>query len=510
MKRTFFVLAALFCMVFSVSGQNSGPVDLILVLDTSSSMSGSYREVNDYLTGPFLREFLRIGDTFHLVPFAGEAFVDVSRRVEGQGDVQTILSRIFLAYPMGPESDVEGALSFAEQYASTLPASRGKKIVLVTDGGNVPSLTSLADAAKRRLEPRGVSLDLVPVPLAALPSSNRPGARSPETRTAAAGRAAAPSVPSAPSAPVAPLARTEVRPDGVDAPAGPSPSPAAESPGAAGVSGAPGGEGAPSAERGADPSAGKAEDAAPDSPAAPYGSPVTETAAPADRRGFTFPAFSLDMFPYIAGLVILVLLILGLILFIAGRDLHGSPNRAISRAASARPSRPAEPPPPREPQPSQPAAGGSADLLTSYAASQRPRVSPYAHRYKPQPVEYEGPLMLNLFVEDQNTAIGKRNIHAVKQGYTFTVGGGKSDFLIFLVPVPPHIGEIRCDGNNCTFIPKKPNYFPDTGSQQIPDCIGKMVRVVSDKNYELHFRMERYEDPLRALNRLLRSVSVPG
>jgi hypothetical protein len=149
--------------------------------------------------------------------------------------------------------------------------------------------------------------------------------------------------------------------------------------------------------------------------------------------------------------------------------------------------------------------------LASYAANQRPRTGPYTHRYKPQSIdEYEGPLMLNLFVEDQNTFIGKRNIHAVKSGLTFTVGGGRSDFLIFLVPMPPHIGEVRCDGNRCTFIPRKPQYFPDIGSQQVPDCIGKTIRIVSDKNYELHFRFERYEDPLKALNRLLHSVQVPG
>jgi hypothetical protein len=118
--------------------------------------------------------------------------------------------------------------------------------------------------------------------------------------------------------------------------------------------------------------------------------------------------------------------------------------------------------------------------------------------------------MLNLFVEDQSTLIGKRNIHAVKSGYTFTVGGGRSDFLIFHGPIPPHIGEIRCDGNRCTFIPRKAQYFPDIGSQQVPDCIGKTIRVISNKNYELHFRMERYEDPLKALNRLLHSVQVPG
>jgi hypothetical protein len=37
-----------------------------------------------------------------------------------------------------------------------------------------------------------------------------------------------------------------------------------------------------------------------------------------------------------------------------------------------------------------------------------------------------------------------------------------------------------------------------------------MIRVVSDKNYELHIRIDRYENPLTALNRLLNSVKTPG
>jgi hypothetical protein len=118
--------------------------------------------------------------------------------------------------------------------------------------------------------------------------------------------------------------------------------------------------------------------------------------------------------------------------------------------------------------------------------------------------------LLSLFVEDQNTAIGRRNIHAVKSGYTFSVGGGKSDFLIFLVPVPPHIADVNFDGRQCTFIPRKPQYFPDIGSQQVSNCIGKTIRVISDKNYELRIRVERYEDPLKALNNLLHSINVPG
>jgi hypothetical protein len=112
-------------------------------------------------------------------------------------------------------------------------------------------------------------------------------------------------------------------------------------------------------------------------------------------------------------------------------------------------------------------------------------------------------VMLSLFVEDQNTFIGKRNIHTLKPGFTFTIGGGKSDFLIFLVPIPFRIADLRYDGTGCTLIPRKSNYFPDTGSSPVSDCIGKTIRVVSDKNHELFMRLELCEDPLLTLNRLL-------
>ena len=118
--------------------------------------------------------------------------------------------------------------------------------------------------------------------------------------------------------------------------------------------------------------------------------------------------------------------------------------------------------------------------------------------------------MRNLFVKDQNTRIGRRNIHAVKAGTTFSIGGGKSDFLIFLVPIPPNIAELMYDGRNCTLYPKKSKYFPDIGSEPAPNCIGKNIRVVSDRDYELHIRIEKYEDPLKSLNKLMNSISVPG
>jgi hypothetical protein len=169
-----------------------------------------------------------------------------------------------------------------------------------------------------------------------------------------------------------------------------------------------------------------------------------------------------------------------------------------------------------EPRDDAPFADHSKDLAKYAAVQPRQRSTPYDDRpvktesVKPAVINPSGPLLLNLFVEDQNTAIGKRNIHSLKSGYSLSVGGGQSDFLIFLVQIPANIGEIRRDGSKCSFIPKKPKYFPDLGSNALNDCINKTIRVISDKNYELRFRFEMYEDPLEALNRILRSVSVPG
>jgi len=155
--------------------------------------------------------------------------------------------------------------------------------------------------------------------------------------------------------------------------------------------------------------------------------------------------------------------------------------------------------------------------FAKYAAVQtRQRTTPYSDRpLKPenaaQPkINPTGPLLLNMFVEDQNTLIGKRNIHSLKSGYSLTVGGGKSDFLIFLVPVPANIGEVRRSGSQLSFIPRKPKLFPDLGSSELRDCLNKTIRIISDKGYELRFRFEMYEDPLETLNRVLLQIKVPG
>lgn len=574
MRRIILAVILILAAGIGAYGQSS-PADVVLLLDTSSGMSSSYERVNDYITGAFLSEFLRIGDTFHLIVFSGRQRLDLARRIQERGDVETIIGRMLLQYPIESGSDAGAAINFTEEYIAALP-SRPKKIVMIGTGG--PDINNLVGAARQRLGSRNATLDFVLVtpgqPLANLPSSGRtPAARpsaaqrpqtaqpqTPAPQTAApSGQAAPPPRPAAgqpvsgqpaagttapsstaaqtppPSSPQTAQPQTAQPQTSSPATAAPPPSPAT-----------PSGASSPTApsSAGQTPAAGTAVSPSPQSPGPdttgvsslpqPSGAPeglaaetrpsttgdtgertadtISETArdrpsspAPVQQRQKSSGESWTSSLPVIIGIVILGLLALGLIIFFALRRLGSSPNRVMASVSAH-----------NEKDDMAPFADHSKELASYAAGQNRQRSTPYADRpvkpdiVKPAVINPSGPLLLNLFVEDQNTAIGKRNIHSLKSGYSLTVGGGKSDFLVFLVPIPPNIGEIRRNGGQCSFIPRKPRYFPDLGSNELRDCIHKTIRIVSDKNYEIRFRFEMYEDPLIELNRVLMSVKVPG
>jgi hypothetical protein len=525
-------------------------------------MSGSYEEVSNYMIGPFLREFLRIGDTFHLISFSDVPRTEISRRVQEAGDVETIIGRILLMYPLDPYSDISAALNYGERYVSSLPASRQKKIILISDGDHSPrqgasasgggTFQDIIAASSARLNRMGVEFQYLSVPLGAgtaeiasrgtdSPAAS-PGGRTDSMAPASAassptgasssagtassaagtagGRADSTAAPS--STETSPIGTADGRADGRD-PASTAPLSGGQDIAGGGRTGSAGevplgGEGRagedsgppvtePSAESGGQGQTPGRTDAAPPGQPAPVRGP---SEVPSRERSGGFSFLNLPL-PALIALGLLLVLILALIIFFMIRRLHDSPNKAMAYASGAViPSRK------EDGRPADEGAKENAELLASFAATQRrgsgtPPVD--SHRswqdtYKDTPPQ-TGPSLLSLFVEDQNTAIGRRNIHMLKSGYSFTVGGGNSDYLIFLVPIPPHIAEIRSDGTQCTFIPRKSQFFPDIGSQTVPNCIGKTIRIISEKNYELKIRFERYEDPLLSLNRLLNSVSLP-
>jgi len=538
MKKLLFVLILVTHLVFGVFCQSnsSGPIDLVVLLDTSASMSGSYRETSNYLIGPFLKEFLRIGDTFHLISFSGTPKLEISRRIEGSGDVETIIARMLLMYPLDPESNLSGALSFAESFASSL-SNRSKKIVLISDG-DAENTQNLVNASSTRFRGLGADLQYIKVPVTGDgPSSGR--AAPAQTAASQSAQTAQQGTQSSQTAQTAQQG-TQTSQSGQTAQAaqtaqqGAQTSQSGQTAQAAQTAqqGAQSSQTAQTAQQGAQTSqteqttqtAQATEGARPSGSTqetqstSQAGSSQTVT-TPTQGSGISGPAqiqgpaqgtgqtqtsqssagiIGTIPMPLTIGLALLLLLIIIAIIIFASRRLHSSPNRVISKAAS---------PASAGTKAGQYAETRKTDQLEHPPVYMRPLPKDKVYD---EPLSGDGPVMLNLFVEDQNTAIGKRNIHAVKSGYSFTIGGGNSDFLIFLVPIPQHIAEVRLDSRNCTFIPVKPQYFPDIGSNTIPNCIGKTIRVISDKNYELHIRLERYEDPLNALNKMLRSIKVPG
>ena len=115
--------------------------------------------------------------------------------------------------------------------------------------------------------------------------------------------------------------------------------------------------------------------------------------------------------------------------------------------------------------------------------------------------------MTEIYVLNQNRNIGRRNIHVMKPGTSLTLGGGKTDnFLIFLVPFPSHLAQVRYDGQDYHLAILKPKYFPYEKSNVVNNCIGKTVTIVSDKGYHVYFTFREYENPTEKLNSILTSI----
>jgi hypothetical protein len=561
MKKSIIALILILGAVFCAYGQNSDTIDLVLLLDTSSSMGSSYEKVNDYITGKFLSEFLRTGDTFHLVPFSSSPRLDIARKITARGDIETIIGRMLIQYPVETGNNVTAAVNYAEAYIATLPP-RPKKIVVVSAAG--PETSGIINSAKQRFKSKNATFDFVSVTevipgspnLSNPPGSGRSSPRQTSSQQAAqsgttAGTGTTKPAGAASTQGTAGTQSTQGT-SGTQGTAGTQATQGTSTQGTAaqGTSQTGAQSGTQSGTQGTSQTgtqggstqgtAGASQtDTQTTSPNAQTTQPSSQdtqgagtsaqgssqdnkqasdnkgdsrqdsTAKGSSNAGSAASSKQKDSssfhpsFLVVLGIIAAILL-LALIIFIISRRLGSSPNRVMASVSSSGGKE-------------EKFADHSKDLANYAARQSKQRVTPYQGRpIRQQPgaqttINPTGPLLLNLFVDDQSTSIGKRNIHSLKSGYSLSVGGGTSDdFHIFLVQMPAHLGEIRRNGSQLTFVPRKPKYFPDLGSNEVRDCINKRIRVVSDKGYEMWFCFVTYEDPLEALNRVLHSIKVPG
>ncbi len=159
-------------------------------------------------------------------------------------------------------------------------------------------------------------------------------------------------------------------------------------------------------------------------------------------------------------------------------------------------------------------ARDAADALAAYAAASSPnRPAPAASTGRPAEftpvVKRTGSLRVEFRVEDQNPNIGLRNVRTLQSGGKKTIGGKRSDFLVFLVPVPPRAAEVYFDGEDLTVVPLRPELFPDY-SGPIPGCLGTPIRMVNRFGKVLTLTFDRYVPPADRLNKILRCLESPG
>ncbi len=113
------------------------------------------------------------------------------------------------------------------------------------------------------------------------------------------------------------------------------------------------------------------------------------------------------------------------------------------------------------------------------------------------------PRMIEMRVSEQNSHVGFRNIHRIPEGASRTIGGGFSAYLIFLVPVPGRIAEIRNDGGTYTFTPLRVELFPGIKGS-VRDCLGVEIPMVTPKGLRFTLRFRPWISPLDEINALMR------
>jgi len=621
-KQGLAVLCTLLVSVFSFSNEQKA-IDLVVVLDTSSSMYVHYKEVSDYVIGPLLKDFLRYGDTFHLISFSSVAKTEISRKIEGIGDIETIIGRLLLLYPLDNYSDIVAALQYAGRYLADLPENRAKTVIFITDGDHSPGPTSpykdlskenlekaISDAAGK-LKGNGWIFHYVRVPqdlnfrstelrmatsdndteetansISALPQSgtDKTGQTAVSSNTVNATESAKETqdvstiVAQELNVPV-----TELNPEqgseiistaigaiSVDFPISvgkvtrdfsipirvknPSPHSVYLETQAILVDGV-------------DRLKKKSfKELLPRSdsefnlyislPESYQPGTITLNIEPqftgsirinppsasirADIVNNTISSWLLKLLPLLllAGGILLAAILAGVIIIVL-RRLQNNPGIVMAEAMQRTQERPAiadsagRLSPENKTGRSVHTNTSTADLMAEFAKEKKdsvkiPAISPVFATLQEDGTsslparpslsvepnlsirQATGRIMLNLFVQDQNTAIGKRNVHLMKAGHRLTVGGHNSDFLIFLVPIPHRIADVHFDGEQLTLIPKRPEFFPETGAEPIYNCVGKTIHLRSAKGYDLYIRFDKYQDPLEALNSFLRSIETTG
>jgi len=607
--------------------------DVVVLLDVSQSVLPYFHDITDYVVSSVVKDFIRLGDTFHLLSFGETTQVEIAQRISTEEDVKSVLARLYLLYPLARNTDLVSAFSYLSQYLSDLPETRSKVVVIITDGIHNPSSKSPAfglsseeanseiEVTASKIKRNGWPVYIIKVPFSAERAAAEASSPSAPTNAAGSALSAQAAQKGAKGAPQGDYLGTIAK--SLDANVTDySPSDKAETarkslslpevvfPSNLGKKGytfsfplrvhnssetevglelqkvmadgsdilskksflslGPGRSGVmniavalpPSMESG-EKNLGVDLYFADGLRVSPSHGTLAFILAPSPLASLFKSGQRVVLFIIFVALGLIAILAVISLIRRAPRRAAAPVVAAVRESAEAskrspagtEPAFAAAPPKPTAPvfekaagrgkapaYPStvpvavEPALAGAKSTPTAVAGMGRGSLSPAAkvEQAQPQAIEkaaggalspaprekagpaYEariarpGSIQLELRVAEQNPHIGMRNVQTIHSGASRSVGGGRSDFLVFLVPVPQRSAEIHYDGETCTFVPLRPEFFPELGGRPLADCLGKEIAMVSKKGYRMSLRFSKYEAPANKINRLLHCIETPG
>ncbi|MCM1320775.1 MAG: VWA domain-containing protein [Bacteroides sp.] len=133
-------IAAIFLVtlsVFFVLAQTQ-KTNIVLLVDTSGTMLSYYKETNSRILTEISKEFIRTGDTVHLISFSKEPQIEFTQTIQTQKDVKKLTEQCSLLFPIGIHADLLSAVAYSEKYIESLEKNSRKILVIITDGKNNP------------------------------------------------------------------------------------------------------------------------------------------------------------------------------------------------------------------------------------------------------------------------------------------------------------------------------------------------------------------------------------
>ncbi len=538
----FIVLSFIFCTNLFCAEEG---LDLILMVDTSSSMERYFGDLTNFIVSGILADYLREGDTFHLLRFADTPAFELAEKYEGSASLEVVLSKLLLLRDkllFGKYTDIISGIEYLVRYAESLPKDKRKLLILLTDGVNDPPPESrffgmsqdevhnrLKELAQKTIERYGWTVRIIIYPFAESRTTDKTKATE---GTKTGGTATTSSDSSAP----------------------PTGTKTAES-------------AARTAEADKDTFINMVQDS------------LKATVVPYDDKNKTVMSNVVTGFPKLVfpgylgdvGRIVPVpfkvqnflknnLTVELVKVSYGGENLMRDPSvKAVILPDTTLPFTvhvvlPADLTAGRHELPVTLEFPGdiriyptSGTLSFNYKGDALGSITQNSANYlvfviiafivaliaivlfvviklrvfeklftdilRPSgargdrvgrgPESYED--LLEMRVAFQNPHVGFRNIHRIEEGKAATVGGGLSTFLIFLIPIPAHIAEVTKDGDDYVFTPLKEEFFPEQ-QDPLPNCLEKDIHIVSKHGYRSVIRFHKYVSPLTQLNNLLHSV----